>query len=100
MLHLLRQLIFLTKHLRTNRLVVNLCKAFANNPSANIKLSKAQISKVIQSGGILGPLMKNMLQPLAKSVLLPLGLTEAAADAGIRRKIIIYTSNPNINNIK
>ena len=44
--------------------------------------------------------MKNVLQPLVKSALLPLGLTEAAADAGIHRKIIIYTSNHNINNIK
>ena len=60
--------------------------------SADIKLSKAQISKMIQSGGFLGsllskiagPLMK-VLVPLAKNILLPLGITAAASaiDAGI-----------------
>ena len=34
------------------------------------------------------PLMKSVIQPLAKSVLIPLGLTAAAsdADAGIHKK--------------
>ena len=50
-----------------------------------------------QSGGFLGPLlktglplMKNIITPLAKSVLIPLGLTAAAsaADAGIHKKIL------------
>ena len=67
--------------------------------SADIKLSKIQLSKIVQSGGyfdrFLGPLlktgfwlMKNVFQPLAKSVLIPLGLTAApsAADAGIHKK--------------
>ena len=82
------------KLLITNIQVSNLCKAFANNSSADIKLSKTQISKIIQSGGFLGrllgpllktglPLTKNVIKQLAKSVLIPLGLT-AAADAGIR----------------
>ena len=72
-------------------------KLLANNLSINIKLSKTQLSKIIQSGGFLGrllgpllktglPLMKNVLQPLAKSVLIPLGLT--AADAGIHKKFL------------
>ena len=56
---------------------------------------------MIQSGGFLGrllgpllktglPLIKNVIKPLAKSVLIPLGLTEeaSAADAGIHKKIL------------
>ena len=67
----------------------------------DMKLSKAQISKLIQSGGffrrLLGPLLKtglplikNVIKPLAKSVLIPLGLTAGAstADAGIRKEIL------------
>ena len=42
------------KLLLTNRQVSNLHKAFSNHLSADIKLSKTQISKVIQSGGFLG----------------------------------------------
>ena len=54
---------------------------------------------MIQSGGFLGkllgpllktglPLIKNVIKPLAKSALIPLGLTAAAsaADAGIHKK--------------
>ena len=87
--------------LLTNRQVANLRKAFANYLSTDIKLSKTQISKMIQSGGFLGillgpllktglPLIKNVIKPLAKSVLIPLGLTAAAsaADAGIHKKIL------------
>ena len=88
------KLIFL-KLLLTNRQVSNLCKAFANHSSADIKLWKTQLPKVIQSGGFLGrllkaglPLIKNVIKSLAKSVLIPLGLTAAAstADAGIHKK--------------
>ena len=87
------------KLLLTNRQVTNLRKAFANYLSTDIKLSKTQLSKMIQSGGFLGrllgpllktglPLIKNVIKPLAKSVLIPLGLTAAvsAADAGIHKK--------------
>ena len=93
------KLIFLIKLLLTNRQVSNLCKAFANYLSTDIKLSKTQLSKMIQLGGFLGkllgpllktglPLIKNVIKPLAKSVLIPLGLTAAAsaADAGIHKK--------------
>ena len=86
--------------LLTNRQVANLCKAFADKSSTDIKLSKTQLSKMIQWGGFLGrllgpllktglPLIKNVIKPLAKSVLIPLGLTAAAsaADAGIHKKI-------------
>ena len=87
------------KLLSTNRQVANVRKAFANYLSTDIKLSETQISKMIQSGGFLGrllgpllktrsPLMKNVIKPLAKSILIPLGLTAAASgvDAGIHKK--------------
>ena len=75
---------------------LNIRKAFANHSLIEIKLSKTQLPKMIQSGGFLGklfgtllktglPLIKNVIKPLAKSVLIPLGVTAAAsaADAGI-----------------
>ena len=74
----------------TNTQVSQLCKAFANNSSANIKFYKTQLHKIRQSGGLLGrllgpllktglPLIGNVLKPLAKSVLIPLGITAAAS---------------------
>ena len=55
--------------LLTNRQVLNLRKAFANHSSADIKLLKTQLSKMIKSGGflgrLLGPLLKTEL-PLIK----------------------------------
>ena len=87
--------------LLTDRQVSSIRKAFTNNSSDDIKFSKTQLSKTIESGGFLGkllgpllktglPLMKNVLTPLAKSVLTPLGLTAAASatDAGIHKKIL------------
>ena len=48
-----------------NTQVSRLCKAFANNSSANTKLSKTQLHKIVQSGGFLGrplgPLLKTGL---------------------------------------
>ena len=86
--------------------------------STDLKLSKAQINKIIQSGGflskLLGPLLKtwlslikNLIKPLAKSVLILLGLTAAASasDAGIHKKKLgcgnttLITSNEEMNNI-
>ena len=49
------------KLLLTNRQIANLCKAFANYLSTDIKLSKTQISKMMQSGGFLGRLTKNSI---------------------------------------
>ena len=83
--------------LLTNRQVANIRIVFANHTSIDIKLLKTQLSKMIRSGGflgrLLGPLlktglMKSVIKPLAKSVLIPLGLTAAAsaADAGIHKK--------------
>ena len=69
--------------------------AFNNNMLADIKLSKAQISKINQSGGFLGSLLSKLFGPsmkvavpLAKNVLTPLGITAAASvlDAGIQKK--------------
>ena len=41
----------------TNRQVANICKAFANKSSRDIKLSKTQLSKMIQSGEFPGRLL-------------------------------------------
>ena len=92
--------------LLTNRQVANLRKAFAKNTSVDIKLSKTQLSKMIQSGGFLGnllglllrsglPLIKSVIKLLANSVLIPLRLTAAAADAGIHKKILGSGHNNN-----
>ena len=91
------------KLLLTNRQVSNLRKAFANHLSADIKLSKTQLFKIIHSEGRLGrlPLIKNVIKPLAKSALIPLRLTAAAstADAEIHEKNISIRKY-NTNNIK
>ena len=84
------------KLLLTNRQAANLRKAFADKSSNDIKLSKTQISKMIQSGGFLGrllgpllktglPLIKNVIKPLAKSALIVLRATAgvSGADSGI-----------------
>ena len=101
--------------LLTTRQKTKLRNAFNNNMSIDLKLSKAQISKTSQSGGfcgrLLGPLLKtglllikNVIKPLAKSVLIPLGLT-AAADSGIHKKILgsgnttLIISNEEMNDI-
>ena len=56
---------FLHELLLTNRQVANIRKAFANHLSTDIKLSKPQLSKLIQSGGflgrLLGPITKNWI---------------------------------------
>ena len=76
--------------LLTTRQTTKLRNAIENNMSTDIKLSKAQISKIIQSGGflgkLLGPLLKTGL-PLLKSVKKPLGLIAAssAIDAGLQK---------------
>ena len=89
------------KLLLTNRQVSNLRQSFANYLSTDIKLSKTQLSKMIDKGGFLGrlfgpllktglPLIKNLTKSLAKSVLLPLGLTAAAsaADAEMHKRML------------
>ena len=82
--------LFLTTRQRTK-----LRNAFQNNTSTDVKLSKAQISKRIQSGWFLGsllcklagPLMRVAI-PLGKNNLAPLEITAAASviDAEIQKK--------------
>ena len=86
---------FSHKLLLTDRQVTNVCKAFSNNLSIDVKFSKTQLLKMMQSGGFLGnllsklagPLMK-VAMPLAKNVLAPLGLTAAmsAVDGSIKKR--------------
>ena len=82
--------------LLTTRQKTKLRNAFNNNNMlTGLKLSKAQISKIIQSGGFLGSLLSKLAGPLmkvailsAKNVLAPLGITAAASaiDSGILKK--------------
>ena len=87
------------KLLLSNNEVSKVRKAFASSSSANIKLSKTQLHKIWQSWGflgwLLGPLLKhglsligNVLKPLAKSVLISLGLTASAVDVAIHTKML------------
>ena len=82
--------------LLTTRQETKIRNAFNNNMLTDLKLSKAQISKIIQSGGFLGSLLSKLAGPLikvaiplAKNVLAPLGMTAAASaiDIGIQKKI-------------
>ena len=84
--------------LLTTRQKTKLRNAFNNNMSTNLKLSKSQISKIIQSEGFLGSLVSKLAGPLmqvaiplAKNVLAPLGITAAASaiDAGIKKKKLV-----------
>ena len=70
--------------------------AFKNNMSTDIKRSKAQISKIVYSGGSLGSLWSKLAGPLMKvefslanTLLAPLGITAAASaiDTGSQKKI-------------
>ena len=75
------------KLLLTTRQITKLRNNIENNLQTDIKLSKAQISKIIQPGGflgkLLGPLLKTGLS-LLKSVIKPLGLLGlTAASSGI-----------------
>ena len=76
--------------LLTDKKVSRIFKAFANGSLANINISKTYLSKMVQLGGflrrLLGPLLKTglpliekLLEPLAKSVLISLGLTTVAS---------------------
>ena len=100
--------------LLTTRQKAKLRNVFNNNMSTDLKLFRAQISKILQSSGFLGsllsklagPLMKVAI-PLAKNVLAPLGITAAASviDAGIQKKIhgsgttTLIISNEEMNGI-
>ena len=100
--------------LLTTRQKTKLRNAFNNKMSTDLKLSKAQISKAIQSGGFLGSLLSKLAGPimkvavpLAKSLLNPLRITAAASaiNAGIQKKIhgsgttTLIISNEEMNDI-
>ena len=108
----------LHKLVLTNTKVSKLFKAFKIGSSTNIKLSKIQLHKIGQSerflGRLLGPLIKtglplirNILKPLAKNVLIPLQLIAAAsaADATIHKKMFgsgvtaLIISNVKMNDV-
>ena len=88
--------------------------AFNNKMSIDLKLSKVQISKIIESGGFLGSLLSKLAGslmkiavPLAKNVLAQLRITVAASaiDAGIPKKMhgsvntTLMFSNEEMNDI-
>ena len=94
------------KLLLTNIQVSKIRKAFVNNSSANIKLSKTQKTgqPEIFLGRLLRPLlkpglflMKGVLKPLAKSVLIPLGLYQYRCRY---TKESFWICHDNINNFK
>ena len=100
--------------LLTTRQKMQLRNAFNNNMSADLTLSKAHISKIIQSGEFLGSLLSKLAGPLmkvaislAKNILAPWGTTAAASaiDAGIQNKIhssgttTFISSNKEMNDI-
>ena len=75
--------------LLTKRQTTKLRNTIENNMPADIKLSKTQISKIIQSGGFLGFLLSGIAGPLmkvvvslAKHLLAPLGITAATSVIG------------------
>ena len=89
--------------LLTTRQKTKIRNAFNKNMSTDLKLSKAQISKIIQSGGFLGSLLSKLASPLvkvaillAKNVLAPLGITAAASavDVGIQKKKKVLEIRP------
>ena len=78
--------------------------AFNNNILTDLKLSRAQISKTIQSGGLLGSLLSKLAGPLikeaivlAKNVLASLGIIAAALafDVGIKKKTWFWNNKSN-----
>ena len=81
--------------------------SFNNNMLTDLKLSQAQISKIIHSGGFLGSILSKLVSPLmkvaiplAKNILVPLGITAAssAIDARIQKNTWLW--NKNFNNFK
>ena len=74
--------------LETTRQNTKLRDSFNNNISTDLTISKAQISKTIQSGGFLGLLLSKLAGPLMEAPVL-FGITAAASaiDAGIQKKV-------------
>ena len=91
--------------LLTTRRTTKLRNAIENNISTDIKLPKAQISKIIHSGGFLGSLLSRITGPLmkiavpfAKSILAPLGITAAASAIDSEENTLLWSNN--FNNFK
>ena len=87
---------FPQKLLLTNTQVSRLLRVFVKNSSPNIKLSKTQLRKTAQSGGYLRsllktglPLIRTVLKPLAKKVLIPSAAAASATDATIPKNVWI-----------
>ena len=88
--------------LLTARQNTKLRNAINNNLATDIKLSKAQIKKLMQSGGFLGKLLSKLADPLikvalplAKTVLAPLGLTAAMStiDGSMQKRYMVLELN-------
>ena len=78
--------------LLTTRQKTKLRNALENNLSTDIKLPKAQISKIIKSGVFLRALLSKLAAPLMKAavpmtkyILAPLGITAVSAIDAIER---------------
>ena len=97
--------------LLTTRQTTKLRNAIENNMSTD---TKAQISKIVRSGGFLGSLLSKLAGPLmkvavpsAKDILAPLGITAAASaiDGAIQKKVhgsgatTLIISNEEMNDI-
>ena len=103
---------FSFKWLPTHIQVSKRRKAFANNQSANINLLTDKLPKTVQSAEFLGRylrpslktgllLMKSALKPVAKNVLIRLGLTQQVHQ--METQIFLKNSwigDDNINNFK
>ena len=85
-------------HELTTRQKTKLRNAFNNNMPSDLTLTKANISKIVQSGGFLGSLLSKLTDPLmkvavplARNILALLGMTAAAStiDAGIQIKYMV-----------
>ena len=91
------------KLLLTTRQKTKLGNAFNNNMSTDLTLSKAQISKINQSGGFIGSLLSKLagpymkvVAPLARNILAPLEITipVSAIDVGIQKASGRPSSSP------
>ena len=102
---------YLLHELLLTRQKTKLKNGFNNNKSTDLKISKTQISTIIQAGGFLGSFLSNLAGPLlkvaislAKNVLAPSGITAAASaiDVGIQKKNKKKTQfwENNFNNFK
>ena len=82
------------KLLLTTRQTIKVRNAFANNMSTDIKLSKARISKIIQSGGFLGSWLGKTISELGKKVVTDLAIPFARDNlAGLVSSITSNTIN-------